>query len=113
MKIIKNIEKGNDDVIIYIMEKHGYAFCELSYYKNEKHNMFLSNLNVLKDQRHKKIATVFLKIIFKMAHKKGCHYLYLGVESASTNWVFNWYKRIGFIPYKISEDGITSMYKIL
>lgn len=112
MKTITNINSDNNDVSIYIMEEHGNAFCELTYYENERHNMFLSNLNVSEHERRKGMATELLSIVEDIVKPKGCKYLYLHVND-STSWIADWYKRIGFITYKSNDDKSCEMFKIL
>ena len=111
MKILTNINTSESNVLVYCMESHGYAFCELSYYENERHSMFLSNLNVDEHHRRTGMATELISIVSSMAKKKGCNYLYLHTVDEKS-WITDWYKRLGFIQYNTSDDG-ADMFKIL
>ena len=111
MKIITNTNTSEDNVLVYCMEEHGYAFCELSYYENERHSMFLSNLNVEEQYRRMGMATELISIVSSIAKKKGCKYIYLHTVDENS-WITYWYKRLGFIQYNKSDDG-ADMFKIL
>lgn len=114
MEIITNYNISENDVVIYIMEVSGKAFCELSYYKNELHNMFLSNLNVEERYRRKGLASELIAIVSDMAKKKGSKYLYLDADMSKGKWLLDWYKRIGFVPFNTSDNGdLVNMYKII
>ncbi len=94
------------------MEASGKAFSELSYFKNETHIMTFSNLNVEERFRRKGLATDLISDVMKIARNKGCEYLYLNADE-SNEWLCAWYKKLGFISYNKTEDGLVNMYKKL
>ena len=114
MEIITNWNVSKNDVVIYIMESSVKAFCELSYYKNEMHNMFFSNLNVEERFRHKGLATELISSVMDIARNKGCEYLYLDADMDNgKEWLLEWYKKLGFIPFNTAENGNINMFKKL
>ena len=109
MKVLVNKNNSEENITIYLMEEHGYAFCMLTYYEVEKHRMYLSNLNVKEDRRRDGYGGKMLDYAIEYAHKNGCKYLYLYVVDGDS-WIAKWYKRKGFIPFKKSSDGSCDMF---
>ena len=112
MEIITNRNVSENAVYVYIMESSGKAFAELSYFKNETHIMTFSNLNVEKRFRRKGLATDLISTVTKIAMNKSCEYLYLNADK-SNEWLCAWYRKLGFIAYNETDDGLLNMYKKL
>ena len=57
MDIIINKNVNKEEVLLYFMKNDGSSFCMLNYYNQEKHIMFLSNLNVNIENRGKGLGS--------------------------------------------------------
>ena len=112
MEIITNRNVSENAVYVYIMESSGKAFGELSYFKNETHIMTFSNLNVEKRFRRKGLATELISAAMKIARNKCCEYLYLNADKRK-DWLCAWYRKLGFVSYNATDDGLLNMYKKL
>lgn len=108
MKYIINRNTSEENTLVYIMEEHGISFCMLSFYEKEKHIMYLSNLNVAENYREEGHGNDILKFAIDRAKSYGCEYLYLFTVDKDS-WITEWYKRKGFIEYKV-ENGECNMY---
>ena len=104
MDILVNKNVHKDEVLLYFMKNDGSAFCMLNYYKQEKHIMFLSNLNVNIESRGKGLGSCMMNNAILYAKSSGCKYLYLEVIHESS-WVFDWYERLGFKLYRKDGDS--------
>ena len=111
MELLINKNETYGDIQLSIMDSYGRAFCMLNYYENEKHAMFFSNFCVNEGNRSCGLGSIMINEVMKYAKELGCEYLYLEVE-VSNEWVYEWYKRIGFVGYKNNGDRI-SMFKKL
>ena len=111
MELLINKNESEGDIQLSIMDNYGRSFCMLNYYEKEKHSMFFSNFCVNKDNRNKGIGYFFIKQVMDYAESLGCEYFYLEVL-VSNDWVYKWYKRLGFIDYKSDGERI-SMFKKL
>lgn len=111
MKLLTNKNESEGDIQLAIMDRYGRAFCMLNYYEKENHSMFFSNFCVNGENRSCGIGTIMIKEVIKYAKGLGCKYLYLEVE-ISNEWVYEWYKRLGFVEYKNNGERI-SMFKQL
>lgn len=111
MELLINKNETDGDIQLSIMDSYGRAFCMLNYYENEKHAMFFSNFCVNKESRGYGFGGIMIDSVMQYAKGLGCEYLYLEVE-VSNEWVYDWYKRIGFVEYKNNGDRI-SMFKKL
>ena len=111
MKLLINKNESEGDIQLAIMDSYGRAFCMLNYYEKENHSMFFSNFCVNKVSRSQGLGTEMIKEVIGLAKRLGCKYLYLEVE-ISNEWVYEWYKRLGFVEYKNNGNRI-SMFKKL
>jgi len=109
MNFITNKHISKDYVSEYIMEKSGIAFAMLTYYKNEKHIMVLSNVNISESFQKKGHGNELLESVILHARTLGCEYLYLNTID-SKSWITAWYKRRGFVPYREDENGECYMF---
>lgn len=105
---ILNENESEEKILLSVMEEHGISFCMLSYYEQEKHIMFLSNLNVSKKFRRKGYGNDILNYAIKYAKSHGGEYLYLFTIDKNS-WITKWYNRKGFITFNI-EDGGCNMF---
>ena len=111
MELLINKNETDGDIQLSIMDSYGRAFCMLNYYENEKHSMFFSNFCVNKESRGYGLGGIMIDSVVQYAKGLGCEYLYLEVV-ISNEWVYEWYKRLGFVEYKNNGDRI-SMFKKL
>ena len=111
MELLINKNETDGDIQLSIMNKYGSAFCMLNYYENEKHAMFFSNFCINKESRGCGLGSIMINEVMKYAKGLGCEYLYLDVI-VSDKWIYDWYKRLGFVEFKNDGDRI-SMFKKL
>lgn len=111
MELLINKNQTDGDIQLSIMNKYGSAFCMLNYYEKEKHNMFFSNFCVNEGNRRCGLGRMMINSVMQYAKSIGCKYLYLEVVM-SNEWVYEWYKRLGFVEFKNDGDRI-SMFKKL
>lgn len=109
IEFIINKHSSGNHVIEYFMEKNGIAFCMLNYYENEKHIMYLSNLNIEEEHRQNGYGDDVLYFIKTYAKVHGCEYLYLSSEN-NKSWITEWYKRKGFKVFNEVENGECNMF---
>lgn len=82
----------------------------LYYYKDDISTCYLSNLMVNEYKRHRFIAKTLMSTVFEycLAHE----YTLISLRVKKTDWVHEWYKRLGFLDYMDDkEDGLIWMVK--
>lgn len=76
------------------MEEHGIETCSIYLYNDSPNKAYICSLNIIEKERKKGRGTKLLNLIFEKCKELGITYCYL--DCLKNNWVYNWYKKLGF-----------------
>lgn len=80
------------------------ASVRVSIRKSEPNLAIIDSLWVSEKDREKWVGGFLLEQAEMLAKSKGCKYVALAYdETFSPTWVLEWYKRIGYKPYKVNS----------
>ena len=100
-RFILHLNKSEEGGAIMIMEKNGAAFARTYWFNDTTHEITFDFLSVEKKQRKKGIATELIQGHIQTAKELGLQStLWVNKET----WMYNWYKRLGYVEYSSYED---------
>lgn len=94
-----------------IIRKDGVGMVEVQFDCEMPETVYVKGLSVLRDKRRQGIAKEMLSLCESIGKQSGMAFLRLSVEK-SNEWLFEWYKRLGFHTLYI-EDNVFEMVKPL
>lgn len=96
---------GNHDSFLLISEYGDASVC-VRIVKSEPTHAYIGSLWVAEKDRRKRVGGILLEQAELLAKSHGCKYVALAYdETFSPTWVLEWYKRIGYKPYKVNSIG--------
>lgn len=93
------------------MEKNGAAFARAYWYNDDNESICLSCLSVNPNFRNKILGTKLQELREQLGIDKSFINSWLEVNKES--WMYNWYKRRGYIDQIFTEDNMVWMMKKL
>lgn len=95
----------------YIILDNGNGCVTLQIDNDDKTSGCISGLSVSKKARNNGLGNILLKECEKLAKKLGLNEIYLSAEK--TSFVFEWYKRKGFIKDKYRNKYLYRLTKMI
>lgn len=89
-----------------LINDHVDASVRVSIRRSEPNLAIIDSLWVAEKDRGNGDGGFLLETAEMLAKSKGCEYVALSYdETFSPTWVLDWYKRIGYKPYKVNSVG--------
>lgn len=107
------MHEQSEDVFdeVLIMQKHGKAFARLYMFHDDPKKCYLNWLSVSPDARRNGIGTRLQELREELGIARGAEVAHLVVDKES--WMYEWYKRRGYVEYQDHEEGQVWMKKQL
>lgn len=102
MELITHTLKAPEAKYYFFMGSNGECFFKIYQYSDDDTFCVFSELSVSDSFRQKGIGNYALNTAIDLSKSLNCKYLYLWVEKSS--WMFDWYKRKGFIQREDFKD---------
>lgn len=89
-----------------LINEYNDASVRVSIERSEPNPAIIDSLWVNEKNRESGIGGTLLEKAEMLAKSKGCKYVALAYdETFSPAWILEWYKRIGYKPYKVNSVG--------
>ena len=85
-----------------IIRKDGNGMVEIQFDRELPETAYIKGLSVLQDKRQQGIGLELLSLCEDIAEQSGMVFIRLSVEKGN-DWLFEWYKRMGFHILSIEE----------
>lgn len=95
-----------------LINEYSDATVRVSIRKSDPNLAIIDSLWVAEKDRRKRVGGILLEQAELLAKSHGCKYVALAYdETFSPKWVLEWYKRIGYKPYKVNSVGFLLLRK--
>lgn len=92
----------------FLMWGDGTGFVRIYMYKNDNESLYIDNLSVDADFRHRLLATDILENIERICFNIGAKFTYLWC--CKDTWMYDWYKRIGYIEHSVHDESYNEVW---